>query len=796
MRSNHLLLQSGILTVLLFGATPALASADSATAEGDDSGGLTEIVVTAQKRTENLQDTPIAISVLSSEQLTNRHAQSLLDLGDGAIPSLRVAPFFSRASALVMNIRGVGVMADSNQPARDQGVGVYIDGVYQGRAQGLGAALYDVESIEVLKGPQGTLFGRNTEGGAINIVTRKPTGEFGLRAVAGVGNFGGYKGELHVDLPAFQNISLKFDGLISKRDGTIDNPREGEKDFNLYDKRGLHIEGLWAPINNFAAEYSFDTSYDGSTPLLAQAVSAGSLARAPLTPLQPERAKRSAVGAPQQLSVGKTHGHRVLLDWTASPQLEVKSITSYRKLDQSQFDNGSGVASAFTTAAAATGPNGFNGVTFGRYSLAQFNQNQFSTELQLIGDVPQLKFVGGALFYREHVRDNAQAVSTLGITNAAGTAYAVLPVNLAVVPIDRASKITTKSIGVFGQATYTPPIANEILHLTLGARWTKDKKNGELFTVNNAPPVVNGVAGSRFLNESWSRVDPLVNLSVDASEDVHLYGKWSTGYRSGGANSRSLTYAAYNPEKVSMFEVGAKSEFLDRRVRLNLAGYVGTYTDVQLDFFATYQQIVNGVFQQTNRTTSETTNAPGTGRLKGLEADLTIAPVQGLTLSASYAFTKVTIPATSNPFPQSVGGGVFAVVPFPIPIYAVYTPRNAASGSIDYRYPGDGYTISAHLDANYSDGYYANYSDPGFSNSTGQVTVFQPKGDSAFIVNGRLAFGDVDIGSTGQTMSVALWGRNLFNEQSAFYRSFSPTAGGTGIFNEARTFGLEITIKL
>ena len=309
MKKQHLYLTSAIAVLLAMGSDPALANgADEVAAEteaeaGESEGGqLREIVVTAQKRSENLQETPIASSVLSGDQLTNRHAQSLLDLGDGAIPSLRVAPFFSRASALVMNIRGIGIMADSNQPARDQGVGVYIDGVYLGRAQGLGSALYDIASIEVLKGPQGTLFGRNTQGGAINIVTRKPTGEFGLRALAGIGNFGSYKGEMHLDLPEFQNISLKFDGLITRRNGTVDNPLAGAEDFNLYDKRGLHAEAVWKPADDFSAEYSFDIARDGSTPLYAQAVSLGStgtLVRAPLTPLQPRRASVTSVGTQQ-----------------------------------------------------------------------------------------------------------------------------------------------------------------------------------------------------------------------------------------------------------------------------------------------------------------------------------------------------------------------------------------------------------------------------------------------------------------------------------------------------------------
>ena len=127
--------------------------------------------------------------MLRADDLDNRQVQSILDLGDGAIPSLRIAPFFSRPGALIVNIRGVGVLSDSNQPARDQGVGVYVDGVYYGRPQGLGAALFEVQSIEVLKGPQGTLFGRNTEGGAVNIVTRKPGDEFRADVTATYGNY-------------------------------------------------------------------------------------------------------------------------------------------------------------------------------------------------------------------------------------------------------------------------------------------------------------------------------------------------------------------------------------------------------------------------------------------------------------------------------------------------------------------------------------------------------------------------------------------------------------------------------
>jgi iron complex outermembrane recepter protein len=381
----------------------------------DDDSGLTEIVVTAQKRTENLQEVPIAISVLGDEGLENRHVQSLLDLGDGAIPSLRVAPFFSRPGALIINVRGVGVLSDSNQPARDQGVGVYVDGVYLGRAQGLGTALYDVASIEVLKGPQGTLFGRNTEGGAVNIVTKRPSGEFKLDATFGAGNFGSYKGEVHLDLPEANNISLKLDGILSRRDGFVKNPLAGQLDYNSYDKRGFRAEVQWEPSDTFKANYAFDIAYDATSTLYLQLVEAPvgapATANAPaiapnrlaaLARVQAERASVAVVGTPQQPSIGKTNGVRLGLDWEAAKNLMLKSITSYRNLKQTQYDNGS-AAPTLQQPITSSNPTGSfllpTPFQFARYSVAPFDQDQFSQELQAIGEFARVKYQFGALYY-------------------------------------------------------------------------------------------------------------------------------------------------------------------------------------------------------------------------------------------------------------------------------------------------------------------------------------------------------------------------------------------------------------
>lgn len=809
MFSSRLLAATALAAIVaacpLHAETAPAADAVPADAALDD--GLETITVTAQKRKEDLQTTPISISVLTATGLENRHVTSLLDLGDGAIPSLKVAPFFSRPGALIVNIRGVGVLSDSNQPARDQGVGVYVDGVYQGRAQGLGTALFDVENIEVLKGPQGTLFGRNTEGGAVNIVTKKPSGKLKMNATAGVGNYGSNKAEIHLDLPEFANISLKIDAVKAQRDAFVKNPLQGQMGFNSYDKRGFHIEALWKPAANFTADLSYDNSHDETSTLYQQQISAGTglpasssgspavLANttAALYRLEPSRASVAAVGVPQQPSVGQADGWRLGLEWQVAQHLSLRSISSYREMTQTQYDNGSASPSMQQ---ANTGASFLN-FQFGRYSLAPFRQNQVSQEFQAVGELPRLKYQAGALYYVEHVQDSAQAFNTVQFTDAAGSAYTVRSLDYGAQVTQRASHVKTTSTGVYGQATYTPAILNDAAHLTVGARWTNDKKNGSLFTVNGATPVVpvNGVnvTAPVLLNASWSRVDPLVNLSVDASRDVHLYGKWSTGYRAGGANSRSLAYRSFNPETVSMFEVGAKTEFWNHRARFNVAAYTGSYKNIQLDFSGLYEDVVNGVRVATTRTTTDTVNAPGTGHMKGVEAELTLAPVKGLTLSASYAYNHVSIPATVNPFPQT--GGVFISVP--VPIYQVYTPEHSASATLDYEtLLGSGETkLRFHLDGNYDSGYYANYTDSNYDSVTRAVRYAQPKGDAGLVFNGRIALADIEAANTGAKVTIAIWARNLFNEEHLFYKSGSAQAGVSGFFNDPRTFGGEINVK-
>jgi iron complex outermembrane receptor protein len=736
-------------SVALAQVAPEPAAASVAAESGD---GLEEIVVTAEKRETNLQRTPIAISVLGTQDLTNRHVQSLGDLADGAIPSLRIVPFFSRNSALTVGIRGI-VPFDANQPSRDQSVGIYIDGVYLGRSQGLGVALLDVERIEVLKGPQGTLFGRNSVGGAVSIVSRKPTGEFGLRATAGVRNFDGYNAEAHLDLPRFGDVAVKLDGILTKRGGTVKNTLEGEQDFNRFNRRGIHGAALYEPSDDFSAQIDADYSYDATTPYYVQLLdkTATSPALAPIVQVQPDRAKTVDIGVPQRTNLGETWGVALHMNWTVAPDVELRSITSYRDLEQSQWDNGIGAH------AGVFRPN----AQFSRYSLATLRQHQASQEFQLVGSTDRLNYVAGLYYYHEAGDDDAWSPNSM-VWNATGTGATPLPslqAGAATAFPDRASTAKADSYAAFGQLTYRPALLNEAASLTVGGRFTHDKKSGHLYKVNGAD------SDYRFDIKS-DHFDPMVTLAVDAATGIHLYGKWGTAYRAGGANSRSLTYRAFGKEEVSTFEAGLKTEFWDRRARVNIAAYTTRYTDIQIDFSAPN-------INNTNRTTIETVNAPGNGRIKGIEVDASVAPFRGLTLSASYAYTDGKLPVAENPFLNNL----------PQTVYIVATPEHAGSAAIDFAQPVGFATLRAHMDANVAEGYRAQSGENVFT-------------DNSFVVNGRLALGDIALRGSAQ-LELALWARNLFNEQHTFLESRAAAAatGGYGIFNDPRTYGVEATIR-
>lgn len=829
-----LLVSSALLAAT---ATPAMADDTKAAptpevaAQDNNQDGLGEIVVTAQKRETNLQQTPISINVLSEAALKDRHVQSLYDLADGAVPSLRVATFEARQSALTVGIRGI-VPLDANQPAREQGVGIYVDGVYLGRQHGLNAALFDVERVEVLKGPQGTLFGRNTEGGALSIVTKAPTGVFGGRATAGISNYGGYNAELHLDLPEYKNFAVKLDGVLQHQDATTKNPLAGQTGWNYFDRHGVRAAVRWQPVDGITNDFSYDNGYDANTPFYSQLLNynpngcvAGTQAAAPscylpgtsytnltgtVKPLMPgvvvngtSRMKTADIGVPQQPSVDKTHGFTNSFKWNFGRSLEIRSITAWRGVTATQWDNSGGAHRVpvvnLTASCTAAAP-----CAFSRYSLADLYQHQFSQEFQAVGTIDRVDYVAGLYYFNEHVSDDAATPNSNGAVAIVNGSGQVTGANFVVLDpctgsggfgslrncrsIDRASEVWSKSYAAYGQVTWN---ATDALHLTVGGRYTHDKKRGVLHFSRNVNYDVNTTAASNAgykpLDKSWDRFDPMVTLAYDVSDAVHVYAKYATGYRAGGASSRTANYQAFNPEDVKSYEIGLKSDFWDHRGRFNIAGYIMDRKDSQVDISSI--QPFNG----SNFNNLVTINAPGTTKIRGIEAELTLRPVTGLTLNASYAYTYTKIPPVL--ISATAGGATSNVYQN---FYIVFTPRNAASGSIDYETPVGGAKLRFHFDGNYAQ-------------ATQAFDQFATKNDSSLIFNGRISLAEIPV-AEGRTMSLSVWARNLFDEQYVYRRdpsnslpgapSSSVTTGNInnvlgdyGNFNAPRTFGGELSIK-
>jgi len=726
----------------------------SSLAVAQDGPELEQIVVTATKRETQLKDTPISMSVESAEDLEERHVQSLLDLGDGSVPGLNVATFEARQTALTIGIRGI-VPLDANQPAREQGVGVYIDGVYLGRQHGLNAALLDIERIEVLKGPQGTLFGRNTSGGALSLVTKKPTGFLEGTVKAGAGNYGSNNIEAHINLPEVANISTKIDFISQYQDATIENPLEGQAGWNFFDRTGARFSADWqGDYTNIY--FTADVGTDNNTPFYSQLLNFDPNNKG-LDPLPSmivvegnDRMKVADIGVPQAESGNETSGLSLTVTRETNLGFEFKSITAVRDVSSEQWDNSGG---------AHRVPEPKPNRVFSRYSLSKLGQDQVSQEFQIVGSTNTIDYVAGVYYFKENAWEEAATPST-NQWNADLTGYTTLdPATWAYENwrVDRGSRATSESTGVFGQVTYT----NENLptvHFTVGGRQTQDDKVGRLYKVK-------GLDAEWDMNLSTSRFNPLAIVAWDASEDVNVYAKYATGYRSGGASSRSLSFNEFGPEDVDSYELGFKYE--GNAARLNISAYTMDRTGSQIDF----SQVNFDPITQSTRNTLETLNAPGVTKINGLEVDGQIAITDELQLRAAYTYTSTDVPDTVNPFNGELQ-----------PVFIVFTPENVFNVGADYTKYFKKFVLNGHFDVSKTDA----------ANAFSQYAL---KNDAHTIANASLAIEDIQIGNGSGW--IQLWARNLTDEAYVYRRDpqKDDKLGTYGNFNAPRTYGLTVGYK-
>ena len=559
MRSSTILKTFCSLTVL---TTPALACAQAAPAgpsaasepKADQVG---EIVVTAQRREESLQKVPVAVTALNQRALEVRGITSLTNLSTSIASGLVVTPFAGSPTTLSFSIRGASG-SDPGTGLTEQGVAIYVDGVPIGRATGAGIELGDVERVEVLRGPQGTLFGRNAEGGAVQYITSRPSGEFHAKVEAQYGNYNAERVLAQIEFPITPTLAVKVAGLIDRHDGYVKNGKIGagdtlsqsaDNDFAFNNNKGFRVSARWRPNSAFEAYYSFDYSDTRFTDYFT--VRTGSR-----TPSEPAFCAEAAfeaycasgqalaaniyTGTQQPQNPGITQspyalynpinedqvrGHTLILSYKASDQITFKSITGVRSLRENLNGNLSAaipfvqfVPSSLFDGNAANGevPGGTTIGASGSIAYTQIDQHQASQEFQMLGKFNRLDVTAGVFYYHEKVIDIRDSLFSLAYVDVGGGQVGVFSTDpFSLTPSKVGYVASADSYAAYGQATWNPDVLDDKLKLTGGIRYTNDTKNFLRNISDYNPAQLN--ASSRFKN---SRFDPGIHDRLPV-EPVH-----------------------------------------------------------------------------------------------------------------------------------------------------------------------------------------------------------------------------------------------------------------------------------
>ncbi|WP_340589166.1 TonB-dependent receptor [Erythrobacter alti] len=569
--SKALLRQSAACAIVLAAlATPAHAQQGGATdPEAETATGGT-IIVTARRREERLVDVPVAVSSFGEEELQRRGSVDITDIAQ-ITPNTTLEESRGTNSTLSAFIRGIG----QQDPVSgfEQGVGIYLDDVYLNRPQAAVLDIYDVERIEVLRGPQGTLYGRNTIGGAVKYVTRELPDEFSLRLRGTYGSYDRAEGVVTVSAPIADPVRVGASVARLSRGGFGENLTTGEDNYNkdIWAARGtIEVGGNGAP---YLLRISGDYTHDLSNARGGHRLIVGGASGAPI--LDNVFDTRGGLVDPEQdvEAYGIALNARVDL----SDALTLRSITSYRA-DQS------------------ASPIDFDALPAVDLDVPAFyNNEQTSQELQLIWDDGG-PFTGLFGAYYLNAAADTQFDVRLFTTFAGFTAFTQ-------------ANVDTETYAVFGDFTYD---ITDQLSLSLGGRYTWDERSATILRQNyqgGGSPVFGG-AGVPFFgtgpstdfdgSEDFNKFTPRVSLSYQPTPDHNIYASFSQGFKGGGFDPRGVgvnapaaipgsptdaevaDFLSFAPESVDSYEVGYKGSLLDDAVYIALAGFYAEYTDVQI----------------------------------------------------------------------------------------------------------------------------------------------------------------------------------------------------------------------
>lgn len=665
---------SNVLVKRIAGAFMASVSAmavtvHSAAAQSDSrSGGAASvlsdtIVVTARKKEESLDDLPLSVSAYSGDGLEVRGITQIDALG-ALSPNITFQnnPSFGGSSnSAAVRIRGIG-SADFT-PTTDPSVGIYVDGVYYARSLGSILDIVEFDRVEVLRGPQGTLFGRNTIGGAINIATKRPGPEFGAKAQVTYGTDDWVDFTASLNVPLSDTLFVKLSGGTFNQDGYV--VRADGVDLGDDSTLAGRLDIRWEPSDRFTADLSLDASrdrengpamqlidirfgpqtIDPSTPPFVFfnniAATLGGAVPNPLPPGPPppecatdaapinlanpfcyDDRYLSAVdgvnqGTAPAFSESDIFGAALTLEYNLNDVLTLKSITSYRELFAEFSRDGD-----------------HSPLTISQY-FDDLEQDQITQELQILGETPDGRFdwIVGFYYFKEN-GSNVNLLDFLLTSFKSGGAF------------------DNKSIAAFGQGTFdiTP-----WMHLTAGVRWTQDTKRflpdqviytfnpdtagflspPQQFIFQPGTPILPGVEATREVSE----VTPMVNLAIDVTDSLMVYGMYSQGFKSGGFTQRVLPplipnitcgpdpvacIPGFDPEFVDVYEAGFRFVSPDNRLRVSASGFYTDYSDLQISTFTSVAPVVQNAAAAT---------------IKGFELEFQAVPVETVFIEGSVGLT-------------------------------------------------------------------------------------------------------------------------------------------------------------
>ncbi len=767
-----------LATVIASVLGSAQVRADEDQAARATSGGIEEVIVTAQRKEESLQDVSLSVSAVSADSLVTRGINNLSDIRPGMIPGVVVTQFSGGQSVLAINIRGVA-MSDPTQGTVELTVPVYVDGVFLGRGQGLGLDLIDPERVEILRGPQGQLFGRNAEGGVVQYVTRKPTGEWGMRASASLGNYNEQNYKLAVELPEVGGFSTQLSAMKRKHDPYVEmsnnvtypggetppGPHEGHV---LLDATGFRAAIRYQNHENFTADYSYDYSDQFATEGLVTWLPVDIIGRTPTSPMPAYDGELPDKTIEKYYNLGfrlPTDGHALTLNYQLNDRMTLKSITSYRTTER----HGSNTLGPGLPAGVSS--NGYI-YTLAKEDLAQ---NQTSQEFQFIGVWDQWDLTAGATWFNEQVSDYRRSRLT-GPGIQPGYTF-ISPASLgfcATFNLDPCQTTLSKQVaetdsyGLYAQGSYRPAALDERLELTLGLRYTDDTKDARRIR-NQSGPWTGPPA-----EFSASRVDPAASVSWKFTDDIRVYARYATGYRAGGANVRSSNFSSFDEEENEAWELGLKSLFFDNRLQVNLAAFHNTIKGEQL----TIQESPT-----TNPSLTNTFNNPIDKKVKGLEGEVQWAVVDALRLGLTFTYMDAgdDWKEYDNPFTATVGD--FAR------FYTVAAPELSGSFTVDYNQPVGVGELAFHAGYAYSD-------DTWYTPGAQLVASFGPNYERPTGQGKQLdaRIGWKNIEATGGVWEIALWGKNLTDESEIVYGFDGCAFGGgfCGFRQNPMTYGIEV----